>query len=79
MKKVELNVETMRARVAAEMVDSLDEELEMEIDDGRLGDLLKESSEHSADSNSLDRVHGEFVNHAAIGIWNRPRQWLRQA
>ena len=25
------------------------------------------------------RVHGEFVNHAAIGIWNRPRQWCRQA
>jgi len=24
-------------------------------------------------------VHGEFVNHAAIGIWNRPRQWGRQA
>jgi len=26
-----------------------------------------------------DRVHGEFVNYAAIGIWNRPRQWCRQA
>jgi hypothetical protein len=25
------------------------------------------------------RVHGKFVNHAAIGIWNRPRQWYRQA
>jgi hypothetical protein len=25
------------------------------------------------------RVHGEFVNYAAIGIWNRPRQWYRQA
>jgi hypothetical protein len=24
-------------------------------------------------------VHGELVNYAAIGIWNRPRQWLRQA
>ncbi len=24
-------------------------------------------------------VHGEFVNYAAIGIWNRPRQWCRQA
>ena len=24
-------------------------------------------------------VHGEFVNYAAIGIWNRPRQWYRQA
>jgi hypothetical protein len=20
-------------------------------------------------------VHGEFVNYAAAGIWNRPRQW----
>jgi hypothetical protein len=27
----------------------------------------------------LGRVHGEFVNHAAIGIWNRPRQWCRHA
>jgi hypothetical protein len=26
----------------------------------------------------LAPVHGEFVNHAAIGIWNRPRQWYRQ-
>jgi hypothetical protein len=26
-----------------------------------------------------DLVHGEFVNYAAIGIWNRPRQWYRQA
>ncbi len=24
-------------------------------------------------------VPGEFVNYAAIGIWNRPRQWYRQA
>ena len=24
-------------------------------------------------------VHGEFVNYAAIGIRNRPRQWCRQA
>jgi hypothetical protein len=24
-------------------------------------------------------VHGEFVNYAAIGIWNRSRQWLCQA
>jgi hypothetical protein len=24
-------------------------------------------------------VHGEFANYAAIGIWNRPRQWCRQA
>jgi hypothetical protein len=24
-------------------------------------------------------VHGEFVNYAAIGIWNKPRQWCRQA
>jgi hypothetical protein len=24
-------------------------------------------------------VHGEFVNYAAIGIWNRLRQWCRQA
>jgi hypothetical protein len=23
------------------------------------------------------RVHGEFVNYVAIGIWNRPRQWCR--
>jgi putative ABC transport system substrate-binding protein len=27
----------------------------------------------------VGRVHGEFVNYAAIGIWNRPRQWYRQA
>jgi hypothetical protein len=24
-------------------------------------------------------VYGEFVNYAAIGIWNKPRQWGRQA
>jgi hypothetical protein len=24
-------------------------------------------------------VHGEFVNYAVIGIWNRPWQWGRQA
>jgi hypothetical protein len=24
-------------------------------------------------------VHGESVNYAAIGIWNRPRQWCRHA
>ena len=24
-------------------------------------------------------VHGEFVNYAAIGIWNRPWQWRRHA
>jgi hypothetical protein len=23
----------------------------------------------------VDPVHGEFVNYAATGIWNRPRQW----
>jgi hypothetical protein len=27
----------------------------------------------------LSPVHGEFVNYAAIGIWNSPQQWLRQA
>jgi uncharacterized protein YbjT (DUF2867 family) len=27
----------------------------------------------------VEPVHGEFVNYAAIGIWNRPRQWYRQA
>jgi hypothetical protein len=27
----------------------------------------------------IEPVHGEFVNYAAIGIWNRPRQWYRQA
>jgi hypothetical protein len=28
---------------------------------------------------ALPPVHGEFVNNAAIGIWNRPRQWCRHA
>jgi hypothetical protein len=30
-------------------------------------------------SGTFRAVHGEFVNYAAIGIWNRPRQWYRQA
>jgi hypothetical protein len=24
-------------------------------------------------------VHGEFINYAAVGIWNRPWQWCRHA
>ena len=35
--------------------------------------------ELKAHSRSKTPVHGEFVNYAAIGIWNRPRQWYRQA
>jgi hypothetical protein len=31
--------------------------------------------EKAALSSGCKAVHGEFVNHAAIGIWNRPRQW----
>jgi DNA replication protein DnaC len=38
---------------------------------------------HNAEIVAIDgesyRVHGEFANYAAIGIWNRPRQWCRQA
>ncbi len=41
-------------RVHAEMLDSFDEELEMEIDDDRLADLLGELSEHPA-PDTLDR------------------------
>jgi hypothetical protein len=40
-----------------------------------------EWSKNSSDYEALMllAVHGEFVNHAMIGIWNRPRQWCRQA
>ena len=41
-------------RVHAEMLDSFDEELEMEIDDDRLADLLGEMSDHPA-PDTLDR------------------------
>jgi len=31
---------------------------------------------HPAFTNA-ESVHGEFINCAAVGIWNRPRQWCR--
>jgi hypothetical protein len=41
----------------------------------RCGELQK----HVRQEQMVTPVHGEFVNYAAIGIWNRPRQWCRQA
>ena len=42
-------------RVHAEMLDSFDEELEMEIDDVRLDDLIAESAEVTSEKTNLDR------------------------
>ena len=50
-----LDGDALRARVAADMADTIDEELEMEIDDDRLDDLLKETSDHPPERHSLDR------------------------
>ena len=50
-----LNRNALRAHVAADMADIIDEELEMEIDDDRLDNLLKETSDHRPERNSLDR------------------------
>jgi FAD/FMN-containing dehydrogenase len=43
------------------------------------GVVLAKAQAAAADVDRLFPVHGEFVNYAAIGIWNRPRQWCRQA
>jgi len=49
-----LNGDALRARVNQDMEDSLDEELEMEIDDDRLDKLLAETAGHE-DHETLDR------------------------
>jgi polyphosphate kinase 2 len=46
--------EPMRARIAAELADDLDEELEMEIDDERFDQLMAEGSE-SPEADAIDR------------------------
>ncbi len=46
--------DSVEARVHAEMLDSFDEELEMEIDDDRLAKLLEGTSEHPG-SLGMDR------------------------
>ena len=55
VKTDKLNGDALRARVAADMADTIDEELEMEIDDDRLDNLLKETSDHLPERHSLDR------------------------
>ena len=50
-----LDGDALRARVAADMADTIDEELEMEIDDNRLDNLLKETSDHRPEGDLLDR------------------------
>lgn len=42
-------------RIHAEMLDSFDEELEMEIDDDRMNELIAEASDSAAQSNDLER------------------------
>jgi polyphosphate kinase len=54
MTKLEPTNEVLRSRIADEMADSLDEELEMEIDDKRLDKFLTELSEHP-EPNAIDR------------------------
>jgi polyphosphate kinase len=46
----------LQERVRAEWIDSLDEELEMELDDERLGELLRDFS-NAPDSHTMDRGH----------------------
>jgi polyphosphate kinase len=63
------DAKAIHARIHAEMVDSFDEELELEIDDERLGKLLAEMSDHSepetidrrAYFKELFRLQGELV------------------
>jgi polyphosphate kinase len=50
-----LNGDTLRARIDADMADSMDEELEMELDDDRLDKLLRETSDHSVVRDEIDR------------------------
>lgn len=45
---------SLTSRIAAEIADSFDEELEMELDDGRLDDLIADQGEHPSKS-SVDR------------------------
>jgi hypothetical protein len=60
---------SVRARIEAEMLDSFDEELELEIDDDRLDELTNELSGHSAIETverrvyfkELFRLQGELV------------------
>ena len=54
MTKLEPTKETLRSRIADEMADSLDEELEMEIDDKRLDEYLTECSGYP-ELNAIDR------------------------
>ena len=42
-------------RLHAEMLDSFDEELEMEIDDDRMNDLIAEATNRASESKDLDR------------------------
>jgi len=48
------DAKTIHERVMAEMADSFDEELELEIDDGRLAAIMDGMSEHP-EQNSIDR------------------------
>ena len=50
--KMDLNY---RRRIHAEMIDSLDEELEMEIDDDRMNALINEAMNPSSESHDVDR------------------------
>src|SRR5215475_4006118 len=49
------NDETLRARINADMIDSIDEELEMELDDDRLDKLVAETADHPAGRDEIDR------------------------
>jgi polyphosphate kinase 2 len=55
MSETKMDREAMRARMRDEMIDTFDEELEMELDDQRLTDLVGDSSKASA-SRDVDRA-----------------------
>lgn len=49
--------DALQARVNAEMIDSFDQELEMELDDERLSDMLASTEEYQRYSRRRDRSH----------------------
>jgi polyphosphate kinase 2 len=55
MSETKMDREAMRARMRDEMIDTLDEELEMELDDDRLTDVVGDSSKTSG-SRDVDRA-----------------------
>jgi DNA invertase Pin-like site-specific DNA recombinase len=54
-------------------------QFEREVTSERIRDKIAASKRKGLWVGGMAPVHGKFVNYAAIGIWNRPRQWCRHA